>query len=70
MLKPLNRIVQKLGVKTLYYLFIAVNLIPSLFLVFTEPYNMPGKVALLLFPIGVLLILLSLLKRAGLVKLF
>lgn len=70
MLKSLNRIVQKLGVKTLYYLFIAVNLIPSLFLVFTEPYNMPGKVALLLFPIGVLLILLSLLKRAGLVKLF
>ena len=70
MLRLLNRIVQKLGTKTLYYLFIAVNLIPSVFLVFTEPYNIPGKVALLLFPIGVLLILLSLSRRVGVVKLF
>lgn len=69
MLKSLNRIIQKIGIKTLYYLFIVVNLIPSLFLVFTEPYNIPGKAALLLLPIGVLLILLSLFKRVGLAKL-
>lgn len=50
-----------------WYLF--VNIIPSLFLIYTEPLNIAGKAILLLFPLGVYMILYSVSKRTGLIQL-
>lgn len=49
----------------LYYVFIAVNIIPNLLLLITEPYDAVGKIVLLIMPLGVLLILTSLIRRVG-----
>lgn len=56
--------------KTLYYLFIFVNLIPSLFLFLTEPFNVVGRMALITIPLAFLLIILSLSKRVAQIQLY
>lgn len=55
--------------RQLFWFFILVNLIPSVCLVFTEPFSLLGKVILITFPTGIFLILLSLLKNTGLIQL-
>lgn len=55
--------------KQIFWFFILVNLIPSVFLTFTEPYSFIGKFILITFPLGSYLILYSLLKNIGLMQL-
>lgn len=54
---------------TLFLFFVIVNLIPSLGLVYTEPFNIWGKLVLILFPAGCYMILFSALKNIGLTQL-
>lgn len=56
--------------RQLFWFFILVNLIPSILLVFTEPYSFMGKVILITFPLGVYLAIFSVLKNVGLMQLF
>ncbi|MEG0795871.1 MAG: lipid A phosphoethanolamine transferase [Odoribacter sp.] len=49
--------------------FIAVNLIPSIALMFTEPYSIIGRIILITFPFGIYLLLYSILKNVGLTQL-
>lgn len=56
--------------KHLFWFFIAVNLIPCVLLVFTEPYSWLGKVILITFPLGMYLAVYSILKNVGLLQLF
>lgn len=53
----------------LFCFFILVNLIPSILLVFTEPYSFIGKVILITFPLGMYFCLYSILKNVGLMQL-
>lgn len=53
----------------IFLLFVIVNLLPSIGLIFTEPYNIWGKIILILFPMGVYFILLNTLKNIGLTQL-
>ncbi|MCD8185097.1 MAG: lipid A phosphoethanolamine transferase [Rikenellaceae bacterium] len=53
----------------IFVCFIAVNLIPSVGLLFTEPLNGWGKILLILFPAAVYLMLYSGLKNIGLTQL-
>lgn len=53
----------------LFWLFIGVNLIPSVLLVFTEPYSWTGKVILVTFPLGMYCFVYSWLKNVGLLQL-
>lgn len=53
----------------LFIFFICVNLIPCILLVFTEPYSFMGKLILLTFPLGMYLMVFSLLKNVGLLQL-
>lgn len=53
----------------LFIFFICVNLIPCVLLVFTEPYSFMGKLILITFPLGMYLIIFSLLKNVGLLQL-
>lgn len=53
----------------LFWFFILVNLVPSILLVFTEPYSFMGKVILITFPAGIYLALFCLLKNIGLLQL-
>lgn len=53
----------------LFRFYIVMNLIPSLCLMFTEPFNFAGKAALLAFPAGLYLILFSLRKNTGAMQL-
>lgn len=53
----------------LFWLFISVNLIPSVLLVFTEPYSWTGKVILVTFPLGMYCFVYSWLKNVGLLQL-
>lgn len=55
--------------KTLFWLFIVLNLIPNFCLLFTEPLSLAGKVILILTPLSVYMIVFSLFKRAGLMQL-
>ena len=59
-----------IGPKCMFYAFVFINLIPNLFLLFTEPYNISGKALLLFIPLGFYLILSSLHKRVGGVQLY
>ena len=38
--------------RQLFLFFILVNLVPSILLVFTEPYSLIGRVILITFPLG------------------
>lgn len=44
-------------------------MIPNCFLIFTEPLSGLGRIILILAPLGVYLIVFSLLKKAGLIQL-
>lgn len=55
--------------RLLFCFFIVVNLIPCILLVFTEPYSFLGKVILITFPLGMYLVVFSLLKNVGLLQL-
>lgn len=55
--------------RQLFWFFIAVNLIPCVLLVFTEPYSIMGKIILVSFPLGMYLVVYSLLKNVGLLQL-
>lgn len=53
----------------LFILFIIVNIIPNIGLVFTEPFNFMGKLLLITFPIGFYCIVFSISKNIGLIQL-
>jgi len=55
--------------KKLFWFYIILNIIPSFFLIFTEPFNSYGKIILMLFPLGLYLIIYSLSKKTGLIQL-
>ena len=55
--------------KLLFCFFIGINLLPSICLLFTEPFSVTGKLVLLLFPAGLYLLFFSLSKNTGLVQL-
>lgn len=54
----------------LFYFYILVNLIPSLCLIFTEPFDFTGKLILIVFPLGLYLFLLSIYKNTGTIQLW
>ncbi|MFR9165652.1 MAG: phosphoethanolamine transferase domain-containing protein [Dysgonomonas sp.] len=53
----------------LFWLYITVNMLPSIFLLFSEPFNVWGKIVLILFPLGLYLFVLSIFKKTGLIQL-
>ena len=53
----------------LFWLFIALNLVPNFCLLFTEPLSIIGKIILIMVPLSIYMIVLSLFKRAGLMQL-
>ena len=55
--------------KLLFWLFIALNLVPNFCLLFTEPLSGLGKLILILVPLSIYMILFSLFKRAGIMQL-
>lgn len=55
--------------KAVFWFFIILNMIPNCFLIFTEPLSGLGRIILILAPLGVYLIVFSLLKKAGLIQL-
>lgn len=55
--------------RQLFWFFVFVNLIPSVLLVFTEPFSFMGKVILITFPLGMYLLAFSILKNVGLLQL-
>lgn len=54
---------------SLFVFFLLVNLLPSIGLVFTEPYSIMGKIVLIIFPAGLYCVLFSILKNIGLTQL-
>ena len=55
--------------KLLFWLFIALNLVPNFCLLFTEPLSGLGKLILVLVPLSIYMIVFSLFKRAGIMQL-
>lgn len=53
----------------LFIFFVIINLLPTLGLLFTEPYDIWGKTVLLLFPIGLYFLIFSMLRNIGLMQL-
>ncbi|MDR2951233.1 MAG: lipid A phosphoethanolamine transferase [Prevotella sp.] len=53
----------------LIWFYIILNMIPSIFLIFTEPINIYGKIILITFPLGLYIILFSLMRNTGLIQL-
>ncbi|MDR2953874.1 MAG: lipid A phosphoethanolamine transferase [Prevotella sp.] len=53
----------------LFIFFVIVNLLPTLGLVFTEPFDIWGKTILILLPLGLYFVLFSLLRNIGLAQL-
>lgn len=51
--------------KAIFWYYVLLNMIPSIFLFFTEPLNIWGKIVLILFPLGLYLFILSLWKKTG-----
>lgn len=54
----------------LFWFYIGMNLIPSICLVFTEPFSFIGKILLITFPVGLYILLLSLSRNTGKIQLF
>ena len=54
----------------LFWFYVGMSLIPSVCLIFTEPFSFMGKVVLITFPFGLYIFLLSLSKNTGKVQLF
>ncbi len=63
----LNRFIS--NPRQLFGYFVLINLIPSILLVFTEPYSFMGKIILVTFPLGMYLAVYCLLKNIGLLQL-
>lgn len=55
----------KISSKGAFLLLLLVNLIPSFALVFTEPFNIWGKILLIIFPAGLFTLIFSLLRNVG-----
>lgn len=55
--------------KKLLWFYIILNIIPSTFLIFTEPFNIYGKIILILFPLGVYFIIFTLSRNTALIQL-
>ena len=53
----------------LFVFYIIVNLLPNIGLVFTEPFNLLGKIILLVFPLGLYFCIFTLSKNTGLIQL-
>jgi len=53
----------------LFIFYVIVNLLPSFGLFFTEPYDLQGKIILILFPTGLYFCLLTLARNTGLLQL-
>jgi len=53
----------------LFWFYILLNMIPGLLLLFSEPLNIPGKIVLFLFPLGLYIVVFSLMKNAGVIQL-
>ncbi len=53
----------------LFFFCLVVNLLPSFGLVFTEPFDILGKILLIIFPLGLYLMLFTLSKNTGLIQL-
>ncbi|MDR0824984.1 MAG: lipid A phosphoethanolamine transferase [Prevotella sp.] len=51
------------------WFYILLNMIPGIFLIFTEPLNIYGKIVLIFFPLGLYTLLFSLAKNTGLIQL-
>lgn len=56
--------------RQLFWYFIAVNLLPCLLLVFTEPLSWTGKIILIGFPLGMYCFVYSWMKNVGALQLF
>lgn len=54
--------------KGLFWFYLLLHIIPSLFLIFTEPFNIWGKIVLFFAPLGLYLSLLSLSKNTGMLQ--
>lgn len=54
----------------LFWFYIGMNLIPSICLMFTEPFSLTGKILLFTFPLGLYCSLFSLGKNTGKIQLF
>ncbi|NDV96846.1 DUF1705 domain-containing protein [Dysgonomonas sp. 521] len=55
--------------KKLLWFYIILNIIPGIFLIFTEPFNVYGKIILILFPSGLYFIIFTLSRNTGLIQL-
>ena len=55
--------------KLLFWLFIALNLVPNFCLLFTEPLSGLGKLILILVPLSIYMIVFSLFRRVGIMQL-
>lgn len=55
--------------RKIFILFVLVNLLPSIGLIFTEAFTVSGKLVLLLFPIGLYFLIFSIIKNIGLMQL-
>ncbi|MDH6308803.1 glucan phosphoethanolaminetransferase (alkaline phosphatase superfamily) [Dysgonomonas sp. PFB1-18] len=53
----------------LFIFFVIVNFLPTAGLLFTEPFDIWGKIALVLFPLGLYFVLYTMLKNIGLTQL-
>jgi len=53
----------------IFLFFVIVNLLPSIGLIFTEPFTIWGKIILILFPLGIYFVVFTLLKNIGLIQL-
>lgn len=53
----------------LFISFVIVNLLPSIGLIFTEPFNVWGKIVLIIFPLGLYFCTFTFSKRLGLIQL-
>jgi glucan phosphoethanolaminetransferase (alkaline phosphatase superfamily) len=53
----------------LFVLYVVVNLLPNLGLIFTEPVNVLGKVILIIFPLGLYFCIFTISRNTGLIQL-
>src|SRR5699024_12372097 len=51
--------------KLLFWYFIILNMIPNLYFLFHQPTHILGKLALILFPLGLFLLIFSVVKNIG-----
>ncbi|AJH13499.1 phosphoethanolamine transferase [Myroides profundi] len=49
----------------LFWFYIAVNMVPSIYFVFTQPVDVLGKIVVILFPLGLFMTIFSAFKNSG-----